>query len=190
MKSTRKLPYYILIISGVSFAVMALYVMPKAGAALAAASIDPTCAKPFDLQFGGITWQSINESFTCMGEEGMQVYRTLSSLHDVFYPITYGPFFSLCLFFLVRISDVTLKGVALRSWARRFALLPILAIWADFAENYTIVSLIDHHPTLQSGYAMQLSIFNTLKWLFIAFSVVLIVVFAVLALRRKYSSGA
>lgn len=181
--------YILLLLLGLSFIYMAFFEMPNASFALANASIQPSCAQPFDLFFGGITKPIIEASFSCMGNPGMKIYRGIESTQDVIYPIVYASF--LCLALYVLAGQVFSNATKLnKSRAVFLAIVPMIAMFVDFGENYMIVYLIDHYQHISPQAVLLLNVFNITKWLLVVASVGLCIVFAGIAGYKNFRVSA
>ena len=184
--------HYLLLVLGIWYVVMAAGFMRNAGQKLENASADPACATPIDLYIGGITWQKIVKSFTCMGEEGVKVYRGIETREDVLYPMSYGLFYSLIIYLLFGyiIKDSAHFTVILKSWRYVAAALPLMAMLCDFGENHVIVALIDDYAAQSRAGISDLKFYNTVKWVLAFMSLGLIVLLGIAALIKKLSARA
>jgi hypothetical protein len=175
--------HYLFIASFIVYAYMAAVVLPAASARIAAIAANPECAKPLDLFIGGFSGQEVYASFGCMGQKGLQVYRDIETFEDVFYPISYALFLGLGIFIWA--------GYCLqkKKWRNLLALLPLLAMLFDYAENASIISLIDQFPKLGlEGISVQTaSFFNQAKWALAFLSMALFAFFGIWALIKRLS---
>ena len=77
---------------------MIAVVMPSATARLVAVADKPECVKPLDLYMSGFTEVQVDANFACLGSAGLAIYREVETHDDIFYPMSYGIFFSLGIF--------------------------------------------------------------------------------------------
>ena len=95
-------------------------------------------------------------------------------------PIIYSLFFCLAsLYFLRRVAP-TRPGLA------RLALIPFLALAADYLENAGLIVLLLNYPNQLTVLAVATSLLTSLKWALQAISLVLLVIAAIGTLRVRF----
>lgn len=92
------------------------------------------------------------------GEAGRALYRTIDLTADVIYPLIYGFAFALLLTFLAR------KIAPSNKWLPYLAFLPLLAVVFDYAENATIIAMLNAYPEKLVGVAKLGGVFTMFKW--------------------------
>lgn len=127
---------------------------------------------PLDLQFS-YTPEKAYQLLAQFSAEDLKTYQIVELTVDVVYPLLYGFFLSL-LIFQFRKNYV-------------LAIVPLLAILADFFENTGIALLISSLPKQLNTVASITSFFSSLKWslIFISFLLILILGIQKLTLSRK-----
>ncbi|MBC7774922.1 MAG: hypothetical protein H7246_05730 [Phycisphaerae bacterium] len=134
------------------------YALPHAAATLQQDSGQPDF-EPLDLRFGFSpeeAWQALE----ALGPVGREHYRSAETIMDVFYPLTYGLFFSLLMLFLFQKAGGRLARM------RWLAVLPLVGTLFDWLENFGIVRLIDVFPARADGWAQFAAAVGEIKWLF------------------------
>lgn len=117
------------------------------------------------------------------GDSGRSLYRIIDLTADVVYPIIYGFAFALLITFLVR------KIAPSNKWLPYLAFLPLLAVVFDYAENASIVALLNAYPTQLMGVAKLGGIFTFFKWMLvfatIGVSVIGLIVWGIKGLSKR-----
>lgn len=116
---------------------------------------------PLDLQFN-YTPQLAYNTLSNMGEVGRKHYFWGELTIDILYPIIYGFLFSLLILWLFRkIGETEIK------W-QRWAIFPLVAMFMDFLENISIISLLRIFPNQTPSFdkwAFWAASFGAIKWL-------------------------
>jgi hypothetical protein len=165
------------------YAYTAGFMMPKAHNALLEVATDPGCVDPPDLIIMRITEQRLLQNFSCMGDSGLDAYLEIETYYDLIYIFSYGLFYCLTLFFVIRYA-VEEKRLA---WS--LALLPIIVAVADLYENFNLIKLVGQYPDLDHDLVVRASTGNIWKWLFALFNFMALFFFgikALVALRHKH----
>ncbi len=160
----------------VFFLYMAVIEMPKAGRHLENVVENPTCASIPDLFLFGISMEAVTESLTCMGTAGIDKYIHIATHEDSIFPLAFGLFFALTLFFLISYT-VEQKRIA---WS--LALVPVIAALADYYENMNMIQVASQFPDLDPEIVFKASVGNIWKWLFLTINTILLVVYGFRAL--------
>lgn len=129
---------------------------------------------PLDLRLA----YSPAEAYTALaayGDEGRQLYLLIELTLDLIYPLVYGLFFALTIVYCLR--PVLAKTHILQ----RAALLPLVAMLADWGENAGLALLLLNYPNRMDGLAAFTSTVTTIKWIF-AFSAMAATAAALIAL--------
>lgn len=136
----------------------AAYALPHAAASLQEASGQPDF-KPLDLRFG-FTPEEAWQALDVLGPSGRASYRFAETVTDIAYPLTYGLFFSLLIFFGFAKSGGRLARM------RWLGVLPLVGTLFDWLENLGIVQLIDAYPARADGWAQFALRMGEIKWIF------------------------
>ncbi len=94
-----------------------------------------------------------------VGEEGRQVLLSIYQFEDFVFPIAYGSFFFFAIAYWLRKSFPDKRFLLLLSC------IPLLMVYFDFAENFTIVRLINHYPNQLTSTAKTLGTYTLVKWI-------------------------
>jgi len=157
--------WLILILLGL-FILFSLVIMPY-GQTLMGSAAEETGL--IDMTFGADP-EKLFEKVDSYGEHGRQVYRVFTLTADLAYPIVYSLFFSLATTYLFR------RTFSTRSWTQRLNLLPFTALIFDLLENLGIAGLVSTYPQRLTWLAILTVIFNSLKWILVGCSLVLLLV--------------
>lgn len=174
--------WVIWIVSMAFYLFMATVEMPKASKHLSQVVEEAACATIPDFIYMTVTEEKIHERYRCMGEEGRMKYVHIAKNEDTLYPISYGLFFSLTLFFLISYT-VEQKRVA---WS--LALMPIIAAISDLYENKNFVLLAQQYPDFDEQTLSMATTGNVWKWLFVSLSGVVLIVYGFRALAFLISN--
>ena len=134
------------------------YALPHAAATLQEDSGQPGF-QPLDLR-PGFSPEEAWQALEALGPVGRAHYRSAEMVMDVFYPLTYGLFFSLFMLFLFQKAGGWLARM------RWLGVMPLLGILFDWLENFGIVRLIDGFPARLDGWARFAAAVGGIKWLF------------------------
>lgn len=126
--------------------------------------------QPLDITIPSYTPAHAHQTIAKLSDEGRAYYRSIELGVDLVYPLIYGIAFALLITYLL--AKVSLP----KSKIRWLALLPLIGMLFDYAENLSIVSLIDHFPQQSDGMAQLAAYCSLGKWSFIfaTFALVLI----------------
>ena len=113
--------------------------------------------------------EKVQEFFTAYGEEGLLTYNKIQIV-DMFYPLIYSMLLSSILFLLFSHS----KTVAIM-------LMPIIAAYFDYVENFLLFISTRTFPDLNPAMIKIASFATSLKWSLIYISLV----FVIIGLLRK-----
>ncbi|WP_373552458.1 hypothetical protein [Haliscomenobacter sp.] len=116
---------------------------------------------PIDLSIPTWTPEQGYALLDSYGEAGRSLYLIIDLTADVVYPIIYGIAFALLLTFLVR------KIAPSNKWLPYLAFLPLLAVVFDYAENATIITMLNAYPEKLIGVAKLGGIFTLCKWVLV-----------------------
>lgn len=134
---------------------------------------------PLDLLFTytpDLAYQHI-ESF---GESGRASYAQASMIVDTAYPVVYTFFLLLVIFRLVKSLDLTKSKLSLLVY------VPLITFICDLSENACIVFMLKNYPERYDMIALAGSFFTTSKWSMVIFSVVIVLVLALMLGLQKF----
>jgi len=114
------------------------------------------------------------------GEYGRPFYRNVELTIDILYPLVY------LLFFGFLISWLFERGLPPKSPYRKLNVMPLGAWFFDLLENLYIVFLISVYPSQPASLAWITTVMTTLKWLFAAGSILLILMGVFAAVRNGF----
>ncbi|MBL8090497.1 MAG: hypothetical protein KF758_17540 [Anaerolineales bacterium] len=126
------------------------------------------------------TPDKIFEMIERYGESTRIFYRNVELTADIAYPIIYTLAFGLLISWLFK------RGFASNSNMRKYNVAPVFAFVFDMLENLNIVTLLSIFPSKPVFLAWTLFVFTTIKWLFAAVSIVLILIGLVMAIKNKF----
>lgn len=109
------------------------------------------------------TYEELVLVFNTLGAEGLQVWSQVHLL-DLIFPLGYS--FSLTFGILLELRRAYPENRKLRI----LGLLPLMAAFADFAENTIIASQIAVYPNLSQPIIAIASLVTTTKWIILGFS--------------------
>ncbi len=134
--------------------------------------------KPLDLQFA-YTPQMAYESISSYSDVIRKKYIIGEMTVDIIYPFFYTLFLSFSIFLIYRNKKDS------NSLAIQFSLVPYIILVSDLLENTGIVTMLSKYPQELISVAWGTSYFSTLKWVTVAFSLLLIIIGLLINLRRK-----
>jgi hypothetical protein len=155
---------------------MIALVLPRGTDKFLAAADHPEKASLLDLQVFGFDKSTAWSILNALGEDGRRQYAVFAMREDLVFPLAYGLFFGVSLFLLA--------GKRYRNRTQVLLILPLLAMLADFAENYSIVLLNRQFPKLMNSTVKSASFANIVKWGSVAVSLGLMVVLLILQILR------
>src|SRR5438105_4499939 len=162
--------------------VMNAALLPLASARLAVVS---GAVGPFDNSFAYTPAQAYS-ALAAYGSAGRAFALSSELTLDLVYPVIYTLFFCLAsLYFLQRAAPG-------RPALARLALIPFLALVADYLENAGLITLLLNYPAQLLVLAQATSLLTTLKWLLHCLSLALLAASAIgtLLARRQRATPA
>ena len=102
----------------------------------------------------------------------LEHYRLCALTVDMVYPVYYAFLLSLVLAYLVK------QGGETQSSMRLICVIPFLMMLVDWAENLTLVSIVNQWPNLDYQLANGAGFITLAKWLLLSVIVVLIIMLA------------
>ncbi len=111
-----------------------------------------------------------------LGVEGRIVYSYVSGVPDMYYPLVYGILFSLL------ILKLTIGSSA--GYLRLLTAFPVLAVVFDYLENFGVQKMIDHYPHIQEADVYLNSLYTSMKWGFVFFTVLILIALSLAKLSR------
>ncbi|MCB9236190.1 MAG: hypothetical protein H6581_31365 [Bacteroidia bacterium] len=105
-----------------------------------------------DLTFG-FNPQKTLDMVAAYGDEGRAYYARTELTTDIAYPVIYAFLFGIILMLLYKNTRL-----------EKISALPFLTMLFDFAENATIVTLLNSHPNVSGMVANLCEVFKLLKW--------------------------
>ncbi|MHA6524724.1 hypothetical protein [Tessaracoccus sp. G1721] len=113
------------------------------------------------------------------GREGRAAYVDARITFDVIWPLVYGAFL------VTALAWVWARGTALGSRWRGVALLPVVAVALDYAENICAATVMARYPARTPVLAELAPLFTAGKWLVLSASFILLVVGVIVALAAR-----
>ncbi len=139
--------------------------------------------KILDVRFG-YNIDQVTELFKEMGENGRAAYFIILSKTDMIYPIIYGSFLILLIAFLLDKIYPHSNKILL------FLIFPIVGMVFDYLENFNTLYLLNKFPNITTEEVTFGSLMTQLKWVFILFSIALIVILLItLAIKRQFRNS-
>jgi len=142
--------------------------------------------KILDMMPTGYDLEYVNQLFIHLGEPGRQAYLFDQIPFDLVYPALYGIGFCLVLaWFLNRIGK-------LQSHLIYFCLMPVVAGFFDYCENFGIIAMLRAFPEISANLVAVTNIFSILKsGLTSIYFVVLIVAMIIFLIKviKKRNTG-
>ena len=138
------------------FIVINAGILPVAGARIESYSGG---VGPLDLMLG-YTPADAYAALAAYGDEGRPFYLLIELTVDLLYALVYALFFALTIIYCL--TQVLPPGHVLQ----RAALVPLLAMLADFAENAGIAWLLLNYPNRLDGVASLAGTITAIKWIF------------------------
>jgi len=111
-------------------------------------------------------------------------YRNVELSVDIIYPIVYLFAFGLLISWLFQ------RGFSPSSNMMKLNVMPLGAWFFDLLENLNIVTMLSMYPAKPTALAWLLFAFSTIKWLFAAASIVLMLIGLVMALKNGFKKQA
>ncbi len=114
------------------------------------------------------------------GEYNRQFYRAIELTVDIIYPIVYLFFFGLLISWLFK------RGFATTSPMRKYNIMPLGAWFFDLLENIAIVILLSVFPSQPTTLAWILILASTIKWFFVAATILSVLIGLIMAIKNKF----
>lgn len=114
------------------------------------------------------------------GPEGRAAYVHARVTFDVIWPLVYGTFL------LTTLAWVWARGTASGSRWRGVALLPVVAVALDYAENICTATVMARYPARTPLLAELAPLFTAGKWLALSISFLLLAIGVVVALAARW----
>ena len=114
------------------------------------------------------------------GREGRAAYIHARVTFDVIWPLVYGTFL------LTTLAWVWARGTASGSRWRAVALLPVIAVALDYAENICTATVMARHPARTPVLAELAPFFTAGKWLSVSVSFMLLALGVIIALTSRW----
>ena len=162
MLASRRLMAVLLVV----FLVLFLVVFPMVSAQLA---IFSGGLHMLDMETGYSPEQAY-QMIAAYGEQGRALYITSSLTADILYPLDYS------LLFALLIVTTFLEAFPGGRMLRNLSLVPFATAVFDLLENAGIVAMLALYPQQVPVLARAASLFTTLKWVFLIFTTVLVLV--------------
>lgn len=134
--------------------------------------------QPLDTRLSYST-EEVKLLFDKLTEEGRNIYLFITGKIDMIYPLIYGLLFTLLLANLLK--KLTRPG----SKIILVSLLPLVGMLFDYLENVNIIRLLNSYPTLSEEHVQWGEQVTRLKHGVLFFSVILILVLAVVLAVRN-----
>jgi len=115
------------------------------------------------------------------GDAGRAYYNQAVIGLDSAYPIVYG--------FLFAVLITLIYRRLLKGQVRYLNLIPFVAVFFDFLENFAIINLLSHYPEQSLLIASLCEIFKLFKWLFFLLNIFLVIYGLIMLLFKRGSSG-
>ncbi|HSO87806.1 MAG TPA: hypothetical protein VLQ91_14710 [Draconibacterium sp.] len=139
--------------------------------------------KILDMMPTGYDAAYVNELFAKLGEPGRHAYLFGQIPFDMVYPALYGIGFCLVLAWFLK------KLGRLHGFLIYFCLLPIIAGFFDYCENFGIIAMMQAFPEIPVNLVAVTNIFSVLKSsltsIFFIVLVVVLIMFAIRLLSQK-----
>jgi hypothetical protein len=162
MLASRRLMAVLLVL----FLVLFLVIFPMVSAQLALFSGG---LHMIDMETG-YTPEQAYQMIAAYGEQGRSLYITTALTADVLYPLDYS------LLFALLIVTTFLEAFPGGRMVRNLSLIPFATAAFDLLENAGIVAMLALYPQQIPILAQAAGLFTTLKWVFLIFTVVLVLV--------------
>lgn len=114
------------------------------------------------------------------GRDGRSAYVHARVTFDVIWPMVYGTFL------LSALAWVWARGTASGSRWRGVALLPVVAVALDYAENICTATVMARYPARTPVLAELAPLFTAAKWLTLSASFVLLAIGVIIALAARW----
>ena len=128
-------------------------------------------------------WYSLDDLYAAAeawGPEGRAAYVHARVTFDVIWPMVYGTFL------LTTLAWVWARGTASGSRWRGVALLPVVAVALDYAENICTATVMARYPARTPVLAELAPLFTAGKWLVLSASFMLLAIGVIIALTARW----
>lgn len=157
----------------VLFAAMVLPAQAEAGAFYTVRYAAPDTSlwySPDDLYAAAEAW----------GRDGRAAYVQARATFDVIWPMVYGTFL------LTTLAWLWARGTTAGSRWQAAALLPVVAVVLDYAENICTATVMARYPARTPVFAVLAPLFTAGKWLALSGSFMLLPVGVIVALAARW----
>ncbi len=113
--------------------------------------------KLLDMMPAGFDLKYVNALFSALGDKGRWTYLTTQIPVDLIYPGLFALSYSLVIAYFMK------KLSLLKTSARYFTLLPIVAGLADYLENFGIITMLTNYPVISPTAVKVTSTFSVIK---------------------------
>lgn len=118
------------------------------------------------------------------GDWGRVFYRNVELTVDILYPIIYLFAFGLLISWLFQ------RGFSSDSKMMKLNVMPLGTWFFDLLENLNIAAMLSMHPAKPVAVAWLYMVFNVVKWLFAAASILLILAGLAMAIKNRFKKQA
>jgi uncharacterized RDD family membrane protein YckC len=117
------------------------------------------------------------------GDKGREGVILINSIVDFLYPMVFGTLL------ITGISLGMSKNTTFPPKWVLLNLLPLIAVLSDYSENIGILNITHSFPERQDAFAWLASIAGLIKWIFVFFSIVTLLILVMVNAKRKYFKG-
>jgi hypothetical protein len=135
--------------------------------------------KVLDLRFG-YSYNDVRNYINGLNDNGKIYYVNNFHLFDTFYPIIYGIFYIVTLLYFIKNAFSPNKSI------KSVLLIPIIGIICDYCENTLINSFIKNIDNVSNDICTLSSYLTIIKFIAIYLSLLLVIIFMVYYILRKY----
>ncbi|AQP44814.1 hypothetical protein [Tessaracoccus flavus] len=131
-------------------------------------------------------WYSADDLYSAAeawGRDGRAAYVHARVTFDVVWPLVYGTFL------VTTLAWVCARATAEGSRWRRLALLPVVVVALDYAENVCAATVMARYPARTPPLADLAPIFTAGKWLALSASFLLLLIGVIIALAARWRSA-
>ncbi|MCL1964796.1 MAG: hypothetical protein FWF69_07025 [Firmicutes bacterium] len=136
-------------------------------------------ANILDFEFG-YSSEKAYTLLTALGAEGRSFYLTKILPLDFPFPFAY------MLFYVGWIALFIKRVPAVKEWNEYLLLIPVLTFLFDWAENISIIAMLNHYPTLTSWVVFLASIFGMLKMILTIGSISIMIVLLAVSIFNSF----
>ncbi|MDO4775700.1 MAG: hypothetical protein Q4A10_07785 [Aerococcaceae bacterium] len=129
-----------------------------------------------DMLPGGYNITYINKLFETLGETGRDYYTYIQVPLDTIYPVAFS----------VMSINFIQHGIGSHIWAKKYMLIfPIISVVCDYTENISTLYSLINYPNLSATVIQISSVASLLKTVTVSFILIILVILAINALRKK-----